>query len=270
MAASFAAHFLCGSTLCAESSYDVNVDVAGKRSYDAAKRKARAAVERDATRRKVVEAARDLFASRGYVATTVQDIATEAGVALQSVYNAGGSKAELLHLAADLAVAGDHGDQKLVARPAIGDIGAEPDLRRQLAMFARFVATTIDRALPIFTAEREAAAVDPRAAAHLQEARSLRLETFRGIVRLLALDQADGVAATPAAVDELATTIWSIASPEVFLLQSATLAWSGADFEPWLIELFTRLVAPRPPTQSGRPGRSGRPGKKRPPGRSTA
>jgi len=76
-----------------------------KRPYDARRRRERAEEERGATRRRVVEAARHLFLTRGYVATTVADIASEAGVALQSVYKAGQSKADLLHLVADIAVA---------------------------------------------------------------------------------------------------------------------------------------------------------------------
>src|SRR5262249_59228388 len=79
-----------------------------RRPYDARRRRQRAQEERQATRRRVVEAARQLFLTRGYVATTMADVAREAGVALQSVYTAGQSKADLLHLVADVAVAGDH------------------------------------------------------------------------------------------------------------------------------------------------------------------
>src|SRR5437588_10112945 len=78
-----------------------------KGSYDATRRRERAEEERRATRLRVVEAARRLFLARGYVATTVADIAKEAGVALQSVYNAGRSKADRLQHVPDLAVARD-------------------------------------------------------------------------------------------------------------------------------------------------------------------
>ena len=81
-------------------------DVSGpaKRTYDATSRRARAEEERAETRRRVVEAARRLFLEKGYVATTMADIRKEAGVAIQSVYNAGRSKADLLHLVNDIAV----------------------------------------------------------------------------------------------------------------------------------------------------------------------
>src|SRR5690554_668857 len=98
-----------------------------KRPYDARRRRERAEAERAATRRKVIEAARKLFLERGYVATTMSAIATEAGVAMQSVYSAGKSKADLLHLVVDLAVAGDHDDVMLVERPEFQAMATETD-----------------------------------------------------------------------------------------------------------------------------------------------
>jgi AcrR family transcriptional regulator len=209
---------------------------ASRRPYDAARRRERAAAEREFTKRKVVEAARRLFAERGYVATTVTDIADEAGVALQSVYKAGGSKAELLHLAADLAVAGDHARMRMVDRLDAAGIGDEPDLERQVVLLARFVARTLDQALPLLVAEREAAVVDPGASAHLSAARHGRLDTFRGITARLAIDRGS--------VDEVATSLWAVASPEVFLLLHQTLGWRRASYERWLRSVLPGIVAP--------------------------
>jgi len=48
------------------------------------------------TRREILETARKLFAERGYVATSVSDIAEEAGVAVQTIYARLGSKHGLL------------------------------------------------------------------------------------------------------------------------------------------------------------------------------
>src|SRR3954454_11503802 len=116
-----------------------------KRPYDARRRRERAEQERSATRRRVVEAARELFLSRGYVATTMADIAREAGVALQSVYSAGQSKADLLHLVTDLAVAGDGQQVMLIDRPQYRAVAAEPDPVRQMQMIATLTAVTMER-----------------------------------------------------------------------------------------------------------------------------
>src|SRR5205823_3275642 len=48
------------------------------------------------TRRDIVDAARRLFAERGYSVTSVKDIAAEAGVSVQTVYDSVGRKPELL------------------------------------------------------------------------------------------------------------------------------------------------------------------------------
>lgn len=52
--------------------------------------------QKAATRQRVLDAARELFASRGYEAATVRQIATHAGVSVGSVFNAFASKAEIL------------------------------------------------------------------------------------------------------------------------------------------------------------------------------
>lgn len=49
-----------------------------------------------ATRRRILDAAHRLFAERGYAGTRMADIATEAGVAVQTVYFTFHTKAELL------------------------------------------------------------------------------------------------------------------------------------------------------------------------------
>ena len=49
------------------------------------------------TRQAVLDAARTLFRDRGYVATTVQDIASAARVATATVYSSVGGKPQLLH-----------------------------------------------------------------------------------------------------------------------------------------------------------------------------
>ena len=69
---------------------------AAKRSYDPSKRRERAEQEREATRQRIIEAARALFVEQGYVETTVDAIAARAGVVKQTVYLAAGSKAQLL------------------------------------------------------------------------------------------------------------------------------------------------------------------------------
>jgi len=211
--------------------------MAGKRPYDARRRRERATEERSETRRRVVDAARDLFLERGYVATTMADIARQAGVALQSVYTAGQSKADLLHLVTDLAVAGDSQEVMLVDRPVYAAIATEPDPARQIEMFAGLIATTMERLAPVWIAYREAAAVDPKAAANLVAAHRRRHETFRTLVRMVPEQHLRN------GHDRSADTAWAVGSIDVFLLLRTVLEWDEAQYAEWLRDtLIDQLV----------------------------
>src|SRR3954454_21499481 len=59
------------------------------------------------TRRRMLEAARDLFVERGYGATALQEIADRAGVAVQTIYFTFGNKRALLKELAAVSIAGD-------------------------------------------------------------------------------------------------------------------------------------------------------------------
>src|SRR6478672_10942083 len=69
------------------------------------------------TRRKVLDAARRLFAAQGYAATTLPNIAREAGVSQPTITAVFGTKAQLLSQMIQLAVRGDAESPSLAARP---------------------------------------------------------------------------------------------------------------------------------------------------------
>jgi AcrR family transcriptional regulator len=210
-----------------------------KRSYDGRRRRERADEERRATQRRVVEAARTLFLARGYVATTMDDIAQEAGVARQSVYKAGQSKADLLHLVTDLAVAGDDRDVMLLQRPSYAALSGEADPERQVQMIAALITTTMERLAPVWVAYREAAAVDAKAAANLVAAHQRRHETFAGMIQLV---PADRLRHSP---EESTDTAWAIGSIDVFLLLRSLPGWDAAKYSVWLSRtLVDQLLTP--------------------------
>jgi AcrR family transcriptional regulator len=211
-----------------------------KRPYDARRRRERATEERLATRGRVVEAARDLFLSRGYVATTMAEIAREAGVALQSVYTAGQSKADLLHLVIDLAVAGDQQEVMLVDRPEFRAVAAESDPERQVQMLAGLIAATMERLAPVWIAYREAAAVDAKAASNLVAAHHRRRETFGAMIRMIPEQH------LRRPYEQSADTMWTIGSIDVALLQRTVLDWDQTRYADWLSDtLVAQLIRPR-------------------------
>src|SRR4051795_4121319 len=96
----------------------------GKRVYNSPLR----AEQAQRTRAAVLDAATRCFLDEGYAATTMKDVAAEAGVSVQTVFGQG-SKAALLLACVDRAV--------------VGDDEAVPLARREL--FVRFVEAS-DRA----------------------------------------------------------------------------------------------------------------------------
>ena len=109
-------------------------------------------------------------------------ITREASVAMQSVYKVGRSKAELLHLVRDVAVAGDPQDVMLVDRPEFVAVRTETSPLRQVEMFAALRVSAIERVAPMWPALQEAAVVDEMAAASLRAAHERRLHTFTNLI----------------------------------------------------------------------------------------
>lgn len=210
-----------------------------KRPYNARRRRQRAEAERGATQLRVVKAARKLFLAKGYVATTMTEIAKEAGVALQSVYSAGQSKADLLHLVTDLAVAGDEQEVMLLERPGFAAVAGEPDPKRQVEMIAALIAATMERLAPVWVAYREAAAVDSKAAANLLAAHQRRHETFAGMIAMLPEER---LRRPP---EEAVDSAWAIGSIDVFLLLRSIQGWDASRYAEWIRQtLIDQLLVP--------------------------
>src|SRR6478672_6119855 len=85
----------------------------------------------------VCDAARELFTTNGYLATTIEDIATAAGVARPTVFSAVGSKPAILKAVIDRAMAGDEAPVALAAPPWYHEAINEPDPAPAITLHAR-------------------------------------------------------------------------------------------------------------------------------------
>src|SRR5262245_11953732 len=88
-----------------------------------------------ATRRRIIGRARQLFLEQGYAATTVDQIAAAAGVAVQTVYFHFGSKRTVLKEVMDVAAVGDYEPVPLLDRPWLREVRDQPDPRRALEIW---------------------------------------------------------------------------------------------------------------------------------------
>jgi AcrR family transcriptional regulator len=215
-----------------------------KRTYDATKRRERAEAERRATQRRVLAAAQRLFVGKGYRATTMADIATDAGVALQSVYKAGKSKPDLLQRVVEVVVAGDDEPVMMTDRPTFAAIAEEPDATRQVEMIAALIASTQERSAPVQAALREAAAVDDEVAGNLDAELQRRHETIGTVVGMIAEDRLRHTR------EESIDTVWAIGSSEVFLLLRTRRGWDADHYLRWLSRTLSDqlLVVDRSPS----------------------
>lgn len=137
----------------------------GSRGYQSSIR----ADQARATRLRILHAARDLFVERGYVRTTIVEIARAAGVSKESVYAIFKNKATILARVWDITIGGDDEEVLFHDRPQLARIRAEPDLGRRLEMQARFNTATARRIMPFMIALRGAAEADAAAADMLVE-----------------------------------------------------------------------------------------------------
>ena len=222
-----------------------DADAKGPRRYESPKRRQQAR----ATRRAIVEAGRSLFLSRGYGGTTIEAIAGEAGVAVQTVYAVFGSKPHILRSVLDVAVTGEDAPAPPLLDPdAMRVIGLEPDPARRVRMFAALVGDVLGRTAAVTQVAREAAAADPEMAQMWRAMQDSRTGGMAEAARVLVGDgdgDGDGLPVRP--LDEIRDLLWVLCGPEVHQLFVAERLWTPERYEEWLVSAIEPVVNPRPP-----------------------
>lgn len=208
-----------------------------KRSYDMAHR-SRLAAE---TRRRIVEAAGRLFLRDGYAATSMNAIAAEAGVAVQTVYANLKTKRDVLEAVIRLNVRGEDNDVPLVAGARWRQMEAEIDARSKLAMFARIHREICDREAGLFVVLQTAAAIDPEIAPLLRDKERFRYEDQTRVARSL---QRHGQLRTGLSVRTASDSIWALASERVYLALVQDRDWNTANYETWLTDQLAAALLP--------------------------
>ena len=143
-----------------------------KRQYRSTRRREQAGE----TRHRIIQAAHDLFISKGYGRTTIAEVARAAGVAVETVYAAYRNKPTLLRQVWYAAVRGDDENVRLIDRPEIRRVLAEPDLATRLRAHAAAYPSVFRRFTPLYHALQGAATNEPAAAAMVAEFDERRLD----------------------------------------------------------------------------------------------
>jgi len=208
-----------------------------RRPYDSSLRKQQAGQ----TKMRILDAAQRLFAERGYAASTVEAIASSAGVAVDTVYATFGSKREVLKSLLDVRVGGDDAPIDLLDRPGPQAVRAERDQRRQLSVFASDVSEIIERVRPVDDIIRGAAAVDAEVAALRARVQESRFDSMRKFVSWVV---ANGPLRESLTEDDAATIVWTLTSPELHSLLRGVRGWSSKRYAAWLGETLARILLP--------------------------
>jgi AcrR family transcriptional regulator len=191
------------------------------------------------TRLRILDAAHRLFAKDGYARTTIERIASEAGVATDTVYAVFGSKRAVLSGLMERHVGGDDQPIAMLDRPAPQSVRREPNQRRQLARFVAGVTDAIERSRPIDDIMRSAAAIDPEISTLRRNIQEERLRNMTTLVRWL---RSNGPLRGERSVEEAAAIVWTLTSPEVHRLLRVEREWSSERFRDWLGDTLARTL----------------------------
>ena len=208
-----------------------------RRSYDNTAREATS----QATRQRIVDAARGLILERGYRGTTVADIAAAAAVHIDTVYQLVGRKPVLLRELIEQALSGTDHPITAEQRDYVKAMKAEPDPARKLTIYAGAVRAIQVRMAPLFLALRDAASTEPEARLVWQEISERRAANMHLLAR--DLKAAQGLRAG-LSIDDAADVIWATNSSELYVLLILERGWSPDRYEQWLAETWQRLLLP--------------------------
>jgi AcrR family transcriptional regulator len=208
-----------------------------RRPYRSARREQQAAE----TRAAVLAAASELFEARGWAATSMREVASAAGVSVETIYASHGNKSTLLLAAVDAGIVGDLDPVALRERDDFTAL-ARGGLGERVAALARLVTGIHERTSGLFLALREAAVGDPALASRLAELEEARRSNATEALTLVA---------GHAVAEEQRDGLWAIGSVEVFRLLTQESGWNTERYAAWLADILVRQLSPDQPAVSG-------------------
>ena len=188
------------------------------------------------TRREILRTARRLFAEHGFAGTSVQRIAEEAGVAVQTIYASVGSKSALILALIDLI------DEEAGIPALNAEMAHETDPRRLIASGVRLTRQLNERCGDILGVLFSAASADPDAAAAAAVAADGMHRHDQGS-RQGARRLAELGALAPGITPERAAAVLSLmVSPASWRQLTQGSGWSFDEAETWLTASLIRLL----------------------------
>jgi len=190
----------------------------------------------------MLQAAAELFAERGYVGTTVADVARQAGVSEPNVYAVFTDKPGLLAAAIQRAVRGEEPAVPLRDQPAWQRMLTSRDGTAMLRRFAALQRQANARVWPLIDAVRAAAASEPVLAAQLAAGAANRWNDCRTIAA--ALGQL-GQLSPEISIDMATDMLWAMCSAEMYRMLVIDRHWPARQYESWVADALSAKILHR-------------------------
>jgi AcrR family transcriptional regulator len=186
-----------------------------------------------ATRKLIVDTARDLFLEQGYVATTIEAISTQAGVAVSTVYAAFGSKRGILRAIREAwhEESGQRDIYKLASE--------QSDPLRRLELAAHATRRQWETSASMIGIYRGAAIADQEAAAELELALQGRRTHLDSFIHQISVDLRPGLS-PERAVD----IFFALTLAEIYEDLVGRRGWSPDEYEVWLTGALKQQLLP--------------------------
>lgn len=192
------------------------------------------------TRLRIARAATDLFATAGYSATTMEAVASRAGVAVQTVYFVFHTKPRLLVEAVQIAGGGNEGASDVMARSWIQDVIAAPDGARRLALAIEHGSLIYQRIGPLWPTI-VAALGEPEVREAWGRIVEGRREGMRRIIELMASRRELRAGLEPALAADI---LFGLHRHELYLAFTGEAGWTFDRYRAWTYATLCRQLLP--------------------------
>ena len=181
--------------------------------------------------------------TKGYVATTIADIARRARVAVDTVYATVGRKPALLREVLETALSGTDAVVPAQERDYVKRTQEAASAADKISAYVDGLVQLQDRLAPVFLAVRDAGASDPDSEAEWRRIAERRARNMR----LFAADlRTTGELREDVSDDQVADIIWSMNGPEYWRLLVIERGWPPVVFGRHLVDAWTRILLSRP------------------------
>lgn len=201
-----------------------------KRAYDSSRRRAAA----KATRLRIAQCARRLFAKHGYGATSIEVIAREAGVSVPTFYATYGSKRAVLFALLDAADA--QADVASLQKSLRAAAGQSSEQLRLLVSFAR---RFYEQSADLIEIARNASRAEADLEVLWEEGEARRLKGQKPLVHVWA---GSGILREGLHESDALDILWSLTGPDHYRLVVTERRWPPEKYETWLTRSLALLL----------------------------